>query len=207
MPKPPVRSQILSATSGADNSVTIVYFEGSAFVKLVVDESGIELAAELWDGCDAAVSSRLAYPEVRAALAAAGRAGRLKTTGCVAPSRPGRTFGRHPERSNSRMLLPRRRAISPGVIRCAGLMPCTWRAFSRSVVMASCSRCGTVVCAKALRRREFEWCQRGRDHWLSSVRLPPATPATQKMLCHRRKWLDPLMAFSRSVRVGDQRSH
>jgi len=60
--------------------VTIVYFEGSAFVKLVVDESGIELAAELWDGCDAAVSSRLAYPEVRAALAAAGRAGRLKTT-------------------------------------------------------------------------------------------------------------------------------
>lgn len=35
--------------------------------------AGSELAAELWDGCDAAVSSRLAYPEVRAALAAAGR--------------------------------------------------------------------------------------------------------------------------------------
>ncbi len=31
----------------------------------------------MWDGCDAAVSSRLAYPEVRAALAAAGRAHRL----------------------------------------------------------------------------------------------------------------------------------
>ena len=30
-----------------------------------------------WDGCDAAVSSRLAYPEVRAALASAGRAHRL----------------------------------------------------------------------------------------------------------------------------------
>ncbi len=29
------------------------------------------VAAELWDGCDAAVASRLAYPEVRAALAAA----------------------------------------------------------------------------------------------------------------------------------------
>jgi len=57
--------------------VTIVYFDSSAFVKLVIDEDGSDLAAALWDGCDAAVSSRLAYPEVRAALAAAGRAGRL----------------------------------------------------------------------------------------------------------------------------------
>jgi uncharacterized protein len=50
-----------------------VYFDASALVKLVVDESGSDLAAELWDGCDAAVASRLAYPEVRAALSAAGR--------------------------------------------------------------------------------------------------------------------------------------
>lgn len=57
--------------------MTIVYFNSSAFVKLVVQEDGSELAAMLWDGCDAAVSSRLAYPEVRAALAAAGRAHRL----------------------------------------------------------------------------------------------------------------------------------
>jgi predicted nucleic acid-binding protein len=53
--------------------VAIVYFDSSAFVKLVVEEAGSDLAAEMWDGCDAAVSSRLAYPEVRAALAAAGR--------------------------------------------------------------------------------------------------------------------------------------
>ncbi len=58
--------------------MTIVYFDSSAFVKLVVEEDGSEVAATLWDGCDAAVSSRLAYPEVRAALAAAGRAQRLK---------------------------------------------------------------------------------------------------------------------------------
>lgn len=57
--------------------MAIVYFDSSAFVKLVVEEEGSELAAALWDGCDAAVSSRLAYPEVRAALAAAGRADRL----------------------------------------------------------------------------------------------------------------------------------
>jgi uncharacterized protein len=53
--------------------VPLVYFDGSAFVKLLAEETGSDLAAELWDGCDAAVSSRLAYPEVRAALAAAAR--------------------------------------------------------------------------------------------------------------------------------------
>jgi hypothetical protein len=53
--------------------VPLVYFDSSAFVKLLVEEGGSELAAELWDGSDAAVASRLAYPEVRAALAAAGR--------------------------------------------------------------------------------------------------------------------------------------
>jgi uncharacterized protein len=51
----------------------IVYFDSSALVKLLVDEAGSELSAELWDGCDAALASRLAYPEVRAALAAAAR--------------------------------------------------------------------------------------------------------------------------------------
>jgi uncharacterized protein len=53
--------------------VPLVYFDASASVKLVAEENGSELAAELWDGCDAAIASRLAYPEVRAALAAAGR--------------------------------------------------------------------------------------------------------------------------------------
>jgi uncharacterized protein len=53
--------------------VSLVYFDSSAFVKLLVEEGGTELAVQLWDGCDAAVASRLAYPEVRAALAAAAR--------------------------------------------------------------------------------------------------------------------------------------
>jgi predicted nucleic acid-binding protein len=56
----------------------IVYFDSSAFVKLLVDEDGSALAAALWNGADVAVSSRLAYPEVRSALAAARRARRLK---------------------------------------------------------------------------------------------------------------------------------
>jgi hypothetical protein len=53
--------------------MALVFFDSSALVKLVVQETGSDLAAELWDGCDAALASRLAYPEVRAALAAAGR--------------------------------------------------------------------------------------------------------------------------------------
>lgn len=57
--------------------MAIVYFDSSAFVKLVVEEDGSDIAAALWDGGDAAVSSRLAYPEVRSALAAAGRDRRL----------------------------------------------------------------------------------------------------------------------------------
>jgi uncharacterized protein len=62
----------MSATSGGE-VMALVYFDSSALVKLVVEEAGSQLAAELWDGCDAALASRLAYPEVRAALAAAGR--------------------------------------------------------------------------------------------------------------------------------------
>lgn len=61
--------------------MAIVYFDSSAFLKLVVEEEGSEIAAALWDGCDAAVSSRLAYPEVRAALAAAARDHRLTVAG------------------------------------------------------------------------------------------------------------------------------
>lgn len=53
------------------------YFDASALVKLIVEEPGSDIAAELWDGCDTALSSRLAYPEVCAALAAAGRRGDL----------------------------------------------------------------------------------------------------------------------------------
>ena len=53
--------------------MALVYFDSSALVKLVLDEHGSDIAAALWNGCDAALSSRLAYPEVCAALAAAAR--------------------------------------------------------------------------------------------------------------------------------------
>lgn len=53
--------------------MALVYFDSSALVKLVLDEAGSDIAAALWNACDAALSSRLAYPEVCAALAAAAR--------------------------------------------------------------------------------------------------------------------------------------
>jgi predicted nucleic acid-binding protein len=61
--------------------VAIVYFDSSAFVKLLVGEDDRAHAVALWDGCDAVVSARLAYPEVCAALAAAGRDHRLDEHG------------------------------------------------------------------------------------------------------------------------------
>ena len=53
--------------------MAIVYFDSSALVKLVLDETGSDVAAAVWNACDAALSSRIAYPEVCAALAAACR--------------------------------------------------------------------------------------------------------------------------------------
>lgn len=44
-------------------------------------EEGSNLADELWDAADLKVSSHLIYPEARAALAAASRAGRIDTPG------------------------------------------------------------------------------------------------------------------------------
>lgn len=59
----------------------IAYFETSALLKLLVEEEGADQAATLWDSADVVVTGRLAYPEARAALAAAGRAGRLSAGG------------------------------------------------------------------------------------------------------------------------------
>lgn len=67
--------------------MAVVYFDSSALVKLLVEEEGSDLAAQLWDGCDAAVASRLAYPEVRAALATAGRNHDLDRAGLAAAER------------------------------------------------------------------------------------------------------------------------
>ena len=60
--------------------MTLVYFDSSALVKLFVPEVGSELAERAWDESAVPMSSRLAYPEVRAALAASVRRGILSPT-------------------------------------------------------------------------------------------------------------------------------
>jgi uncharacterized protein len=57
--------------------MTTSYFDANAFVKLLIEEVGSSLAEALWDASTEVISSVLAYPEVRAALSAAHRAGRI----------------------------------------------------------------------------------------------------------------------------------
>lgn len=57
--------------------MTTAYFDANAFVKLLIEEDGTELAETLWDASTEVISSLLVYPEVRSALAAAHRAGRI----------------------------------------------------------------------------------------------------------------------------------
>lgn len=60
--------------------VTLAFWDGSAFVKLLVDEAGSEVAERLWNDQSPAAASRLVVPEVSAALVAARRDGRLDDT-------------------------------------------------------------------------------------------------------------------------------
>jgi hypothetical protein len=56
----------------------IAYFDTSALVKMFLPrEEGFPAAVDLWNAADLATSSRITYPEARAAIAGARRADRL----------------------------------------------------------------------------------------------------------------------------------
>jgi uncharacterized protein len=59
----------------------IAYFDTSALLKFVLLEEGRDVALEVWDRAKTVVTSQLTYPEARAALASAHRAGRLDARG------------------------------------------------------------------------------------------------------------------------------
>lgn len=67
-----------SKTSAAEPGT--FFFDTSALLKLVVDEDGSDLAEAIWQLARRRTCSALAYPEGRAALAAAHRGGRLDET-------------------------------------------------------------------------------------------------------------------------------
>ena len=56
------------------------YFDTSAIIKLLITEQGSDLARDLWNASDVLTTNRVGYAEARAALAAAGRSGRLDST-------------------------------------------------------------------------------------------------------------------------------
>ena len=62
-----------------------LYLDTSALIKLIVAEDGSDVAAELWNSYPAACGV-LAYPEARAALAAARRARRRPPAPMTVPS-------------------------------------------------------------------------------------------------------------------------
>lgn len=55
----------------------IVYFDTSALVPLLVEESSTSLCGDLWDSADEVVTTRLTYVESSAALAMGLRLGRI----------------------------------------------------------------------------------------------------------------------------------
>jgi predicted nucleic acid-binding protein len=58
-------------------TVTLAFWDSSAFVKLLIDEAGSDDVEALWNDPGPTAASRLVVPEVSAALAAARRSGRL----------------------------------------------------------------------------------------------------------------------------------
>lgn len=56
-----------------------VYFDTSAFVKILIAEPGSAPAVQAWQAADSVACSRLLHAEARAALAMARRQGRLST--------------------------------------------------------------------------------------------------------------------------------
>ena len=55
----------------------ITYVDTSTLLKLLIEEPGSARAAVIWDSADVVAAARVAHVEARAALAAAGRGGRL----------------------------------------------------------------------------------------------------------------------------------
>lgn len=57
--------------------MSIIYFDTSMWVKLMLQENGSEHAAQLWRHATAAAIGRSGYPEAHSALAIAHRTGRI----------------------------------------------------------------------------------------------------------------------------------
>lgn len=57
--------------------MTSAFWDSSGFVKLLIEEPGRDVAVDTWSDAERNIASRLAVPEVSAAIATARRTGRL----------------------------------------------------------------------------------------------------------------------------------
>lgn len=57
--------------------MTSAFWDSSGFVKLLIEEAGRDIAVDTWSEAERNIASRLAVPEVSAAISAARRIGRL----------------------------------------------------------------------------------------------------------------------------------
>jgi predicted nucleic acid-binding protein len=65
----------------------IAYFDTSALIKVILTEQESQVASRAWEAADTRLTSRVTYPEARAALAAAQRVGRLTRSGLARAKR------------------------------------------------------------------------------------------------------------------------
>lgn len=144
--------------------MTVVYFDSSALIKLVVEEEGSDIASALWDGCDAAVSSRLAYPEVCAALAAAHRSHDLTDSDHAIASRDWEVF----------WAATRPVELSPGIERDAGDLARTYALRGADAVhLASALAIGPSDLVIAVWDRRLQSAAKAADLRTAPKALPP----------------------------------
>jgi len=66
-----------TSSSRSAKLTTRIYFETSAFAKILLEEPDADRAGAAWNGADRIVTSLITFTEARAAVAAAARQGRL----------------------------------------------------------------------------------------------------------------------------------
>ncbi len=127
----------------------VVYFDSSALVKLIVEEAGTDVASALWDGCDAALSSRLAYPEVCAALAAGHRNHDVSDDGYARASRDWTDFWTAIRPVELTTDIERQAGVLAHRHALAALTPSTSQVPWPSIPTTCSSRYGIAGCTKA----------------------------------------------------------
>jgi uncharacterized protein len=150
----------------------ITYFDTSAFVPLLIDETGTDLSSQLWETSDRKISSRLLYVETASALARAVRLKRLSQDAHQAALRTLDNLWRNifvldvDERLVERaaVLADRESLRAYDAVHCATAESVNERemvvASGDGALLAACSRLGMTTANTAERKRELRTLRR-----------------------------------------------